>query len=108
LYRDRRILEESDVAAFFSTMQIVLTLILPIGGFLLVSRRPSHTRRQLVTIAALGGGFGGAIVATLAAAGGASFSDALPWAIIGLVTGSVVGLLGVGAIALGRWLSREP
>ena len=96
------------MAAVFGTIQMVLTLVLPIGGFLFIRRRRHHTRQQLIVGAALGGGLGGAIVATLAAAGGASLTDALPWAGLGLVTGTTVGFLGVAAFALGRWLSREP
>lgn len=96
------------MAALFDTIQLVLTLVLPIGGFLLMRRRPHHTRRQLVVAAALGGGLGGAIVAALAAAGGASMGDALPWAALGLVSGAIVGVLGVAAFAFGAWLNREP
>ena len=87
------------MAAFFGTIQMVLTLVLPIGGFLLMRRQPHHTRRQLVVAAAFGGGLGGAIVATLAAAGGSSLRDALPWAGLGLVTGTAIGFLGVAAFA---------
>ena len=96
------------MAAFINLIQAVLTLGLPIAGFYTIRRRSGHTRRQLVLGAALGGGCAGALTAALAAAGGASFGDALPFAALGLGTGLLVGLFGVAAFALGRWLSREP
>jgi len=96
------------MAAFIGTIQTVLALGLPIVGYFVVRRRQGHTRWQLVVAAGIGGGVAGAIAAALAAVGGASFDDALPFAVLGLATGLIVGLLGVAAFALGRWLSREP
>ena len=93
---------------FFGAIQFVLTLGLPIGGFLLARRRPGHTRRQLVVAAAIGGGLAGAFMAVLTAAGGGSLDDALPFALFGLTQGLIIGFAGIGALALGRWLGREP
>ena len=96
------------MAAFIGTIQAVLTLGLSISGFALVRRRAGHTRWQVVGGAVIGGGLAGALTASIAAAGGASTGDTLPFAVLGLGTGLIVGLAGVVAFALGRWLGREP
>jgi hypothetical protein len=92
----------------FSTLQIILGLALSIAGYYIASKRPGHTRANLVVGALVGGGLSGAFVAAFVAVGGASFADALPWAFIGLVWGAIVGLGGVVARAFGRWLGRRP
>lgn len=96
------------MAAFVGIIQLALTLALSVGGFLLMRRRPQHTRWHLIVAAGICGGLAGAIVAALAAGGGASLSDALPFAALGVVDGSIIGLLGVAALAFGGWLNREP
>jgi hypothetical protein len=89
-------------------VQAVVALGLPILAFLVARRRPGHTRAQLVTAAAIGGGISGAIVAIVSTMGGASIEDAFPFAIFTLGFGVFVGLLGLAALTLGRWLSRLP
>ena len=96
------------MADMFGLIQSLLTIGLPIGAFWLARRRSGHTRLQLIGAAALGGGVAGALTAAFAAAGGTSLSVALPFAFFGLGTGLGVGLLGVAALALGRWLGRQP
>ena len=91
-----------------TVVQSVLALLLPIAGFYYVRRRSDHTRGQLIAGAALGGGLAGAVIAAWAASGGASLLVALPWALIGLAIGAIIGLAGVLAFALGRWLSERP
>ena len=90
------------------TLQDVLNIVLPICGYFVASRRPGHTRAHLVAGAMLGGGLSGALMAAFVAVGGAPFADALPFALLGLTWGAIVGLLGVMAMALGRWLKRRP
>ena len=85
-----------------------LHFALSIAGYYVASKRPGHTRANLVGGALVGGGLSGALVAAYLAVGGASLGDALPWALIGLMWGLMVGLAGVFAHALGRWLSRRP
>jgi protein-S-isoprenylcysteine O-methyltransferase Ste14 len=85
----------------------MLTVALAIVGYLAARKQPNHTRGTLVVGATIGGGLGGAIVAAIVAAGG-SFASALPFAALSLVTGALVGLLGVLAFALGAWLKRKP
>ena len=93
----------------FNDIQLLLELVLSIGAFALVRRRAAHTRRQLVAAATIGGGVGGAMTsAFIALLGDASFTDIVPFALFGLLTGFTVGLCGVLALALGRWLDREP
>jgi len=106
--RSWQLLKETCVAAFIGTIQAALTLALSISGFALVRRRAGHTRWQLVGWAVIGGGLAGALTGSIAAAGGASVADALPFAVLGLGTGLIVGLAGVAALALGRLLGREP
>jgi hypothetical protein len=96
------------VAAFFQVLQPVLGFLLPIAGFYAVRRRPGHTRAQLIAGAALGGGLSGALIAAISTLGGASFVDTLPWALIGLLSGAIIGLAGVAAFALGGWLNHRP
>lgn len=96
------------MAAIIQIVQIILGFVLPISGFYFVSRRPGHTRAQLVAAATLGGGLSGAVIAAIAASGGSPFFEALSWAFFGLVWGGVIGLAGVVAFALGRWLSHRP
>ena len=90
------------------TLQDVLNVALPICGYYVASRRPGHTRGHLVGGAMIGGGLSGALMAAWVAVGGGSFSDALPFAVLGLVWGAIVGLLGTIAFAFGRWLKRRP
>lgn len=87
---------------------LVLWLALPIAGYVLASRRPGHTRWHLVRGATIGGGLAGAISAAYVAAGVSGLSGALPFALLGLANGAAIGLLGVLAFAIGRWLRREP
>ena len=89
------------------TLQDVLNIVLPILGYYVASRRPGHTRGYLLGGAMIGGGLSGAIMAAVATISGGTFSDALPFALLGLVWGAIVGVLGVTAFALGRWLKRR-
>ena len=89
-------------------LQISLGLGLSSAGYYIASRRPGHTRANLVGGALVGGGLSGALVAGYVAVGGASLSDALPWALIGLIWGVIIGFGGVLARAIGGWLSRRP
>jgi hypothetical protein len=91
-----------------STIHTLLTVVLSVAGYLSIYRRSGVTRRQLVGAATVGGGVAGAIVAAYVALGGAGVLLALPFALTGLLTGMCVGILGVAAFALGRWLGREP
>jgi hypothetical protein len=91
-----------------NTIHTLLSLGLSVAGYLIVRRRPAATRGQLIGAAMVGGGIAGAIIAAYVALGGAGIILALPFALTGLVTGVCVGILGVAAFALGRWLGREP
>jgi hypothetical protein len=91
-----------------STLFLILSFVLPIAGYYIASKRPERTRANLVGGGLVGGGLSGALVAAFVAVGGGSFADALPWALIGLLWGASVGLGGVFARALGRWLNRRP
>jgi hypothetical protein len=95
------------MAAYINTIHTALTLSLAIAGFLLLRRRPDVTRLQLVLGAAVGGGLGGAVAAMIVAMGGAVL-EAIPFAVLGLLGGAMVGLLGVIALALGKWLNKQP
>lgn len=86
----------------------ILAFVFAVVGYTIVARRPSHTRVQLVGGAMVGGGLAGALVACAGAIAGQSFDDLLPFALIGLTTGSFVGFAGVLALAVGKWLRREP
>ena len=90
------------------TLQDVLNVTLPICGYYVASRRRGHTRAQVVGGAMLGGGLSGALLAAFVAIGGGGFSEALPFAALGLLWGAIVGLLGQMAFAFGRWLKRRP
>jgi hypothetical protein len=48
------------------------------------------------------------MIAALIAAGGDAMSNALPFAVLGLISETLVGLLGIVAFAIGAWLDREP
>jgi hypothetical protein len=96
------------MAKIFEVVQFLLALALPIAGFYYVRRRSGHTRGQLIAGAALGGGLAGALIAARVASAGSSFLDGLPWALVGLAAGAAIGLAGVLAFALGRWLSERP
>ena len=89
-------------------VQAVLALGLPLLAFQFVRRRAAHTRAQLVIAAAIGGGVSGAVAAVVGTMSGASFEDAFPLAVFSLGFGAFVGLVGVVALSLGRWLSRLP
>jgi hypothetical protein len=86
---------------------LILVLLLPIVGYSLVGRRPNHTRANLVTGAALGGGVSGGLIAVwLSTQGGGS--DGVVYAFWALFTGALIGFVGVLAQAFGSWLSRRP
>ena len=113
--RNDRHLPASDPVDFIGNLLFILGPglfiigpVLSIAGYYIASRRPGHTRANLVAGAVVGGGLSGALVAAFVAVGSASFSDALPWALIGLSWGAIVGLCGVLARALGGWLGRRP
>jgi hypothetical protein len=89
------------------TLQDILNIVLPILGYYVASRRPGHTRAHLAGGAMIGGGLSGAIMAALVTITGGGFSQALPFALLGLVWGAIVGVLGVTAFVLGRWLKRR-
>ncbi len=95
------------MAAVIRILQSILGFALPFVGFYAAGRRPGHTQVHLVVGATLGGGLSGAIVAAIGTGGGAPFFDVLPWALIGLLWGAIIGLVGVGAFALGRWLKHH-
>src|SRR5215475_7162761 len=88
------------------TLQDVLNVTLPICGYYVASRRPGRTRGHLVIGAMLGGGLSGALLAAFVAFGGGGFSEAMPFALLGLLWGAIIGLLGQMAFAFGRWLKR--
>lgn len=94
--------------ASFNMFQTLLTIVLSAAGFHLMQKRPGHTRGHLIAGAAIGGGIVGALTACLFAAGGASIDAVLPFAVLGLADGVIIGLLALAAQALGRWLHREP
>ena len=89
-------------------VQAVVALGLPILSFQVARRRPGHTRAQLMVAAAIGGGISGAIVAVVGTLAGASIVDAFPFGVFTFGFGVFVGLLGLAALSLGRWLSRLP
>jgi hypothetical protein len=85
-----------------------MTVVLAIGGYLVMTRRPAHTRMHLLAGAVIGGGVGGALFALIAALRGANFGDVLPYAFFGLLQGAFVGVVGLSAFAVGDWLGRRP
>jgi hypothetical protein len=89
------------------TLQDVLNVTLPICGCYVASRRPGRTRAHLVAGAMIGGGLSGAVLAAFVAFSGGSFSGALPYALLGLLWGAIVGLLGVMVLSFGRWIKRR-
>jgi hypothetical protein len=89
-------------------MQAVVMIGSPILGFELVRGRPGHTRAHLVLGAAVGGGLAGAVLAIVASTTGASFENVFPVAVFSLGFGAFIGLVGLAAFSLGRWLSRLP
>lgn len=89
-------------------VQTVAVLGLPILAFEHARRRGGHTRFQLVIAAALGGGLSGAVLAIAATAAGASFENALPFAVFNLGIGALIGVFALAARSLGEWLSRLP
>ena len=86
----------------------LLAFIFAIAGYLLTARRPGHTRIHLVLSAGVGGGLAGALLGIVLIVDGGSFADAFPYALIALGEGLAIGLVGVLARALGKWLGREP
>jgi len=91
-------------------IQAVVVLGLPILSFEYARRRGGQTRFQLMMAAALGGGLSGAILAIIATAGGggASFENALPFAVFNLGLGALIGVFALAARSFGEWLSRRP
>jgi|KBSMisStaDraftv2_1062788.scaffolds.fasta_scaffold5172898_1 hypothetical protein len=89
-------------------LQVVVALGLPILAFEYTRRRGAPTRRDLVIASAVGGGVSGAILAIVAAAGGSSFENTLPFAVFNLGLGAAIGLIALAARSLGEWLSRGP
>ena len=89
------------------SFQAVIALGMPILAFEFTRRRIDATRLQLLLASALGGGMSGAVLAIAATAGGASFENALPFAVFNLGFGAFIGLIALAARSLGGWLSRH-
>ena len=83
-------------------------LVLPFAGYSWVARTPGHSRGQLVLGATLGGALAGLVLTLFQLVAGAAPWDLLPFALSGTLTGFLIGLAGVVAQALGRWLSQKP
>lgn len=96
------------MTAVTQVVESLIAWLLPLVGFYVASRKPGHTRAQLVAGATLAGGVAGAIVAAVATIAGASFLYVLPTALVGLVRGAIIGFVGIRAFAIGRWLSHRP
>jgi hypothetical protein len=86
----------------------LLAMAFAIIGYTVMSRRTGHTRVHLLAGAALGGGVAGALFALTIALQGTGLADAAPFALIGLYYGAAVGVFGLLAFAVGKWLRREP
>jgi hypothetical protein len=86
----------------------LLAFVLAVGGYSLAARRPGHTRLQLVLSAAVGGGVAGALFGIVGTSRGGTFADLLPFELVALIEGLLVGVLGVLAVMVGKWLGREP
>ena len=83
---------------------LVLTFVLAIAGFSVAARRATPTRLQQIAGATIGGGIAGAVMAAVGVIAGGSVSDVMPYALIGLVWGAGIGVVGVLAFEIGRWL----
>jgi len=99
--------------ALLEVLFVAGLLLGPLTGYALALRRPSATRAHVVLGAMLGGAAVGALIVLTGLVGFlsrapestlAALPVLLPYLGLSALNGAVIGLLGVGARALGAWL----